>query len=125
MGNAQSWSVQAQGQRQEPAQDLVNPESQEFPKETRTGEWFAVGDANKHVVPPSIIPPPSIPAPPRASKARRVTVRMVGVLAIGATLACLVRVATYAPARQAILRWGSFGKAAHSSLPVNEASRVR
>jgi len=86
---------------------------QEFPKETRTGEWFAVGDANLHPVQPSIAPPPSMPAPPRASKARRFTVRAIGILAIAGTLAGLIRVATYPPARQAILRWGFFGRTVH------------
>jgi hypothetical protein len=126
MGNAPSSPVRAQSERPEPVLDLVNGKNQEFPKETRTGEWFAVGDANLHVVPPSIIPPPSIPAPPPVSRARRAAVRLVGILAIGGTLAGLVRVATYAPAREAILRWGSFGKAAHLELPTNNtASRVR
>jgi hypothetical protein len=83
---------------------------QDFAKETKTGEWFAVGDANLHVVPPSIMPPPSIPAPP-PPRARRIFVRLVGGLAIAGTLACLIRIATYAPARQAMMRWGSFGKA--------------
>jgi hypothetical protein len=96
----------------EPVVDLTNPRNQEFPKETRTGEWFAAGDANLHPVQPSIAPPPSIPAP-RASPARRITVRIIGILAIAGTLAGLVRVATYPPARQAILRWGFFGRTLH------------
>ncbi|HKQ70837.1 MAG TPA: hypothetical protein VJT73_15930 [Polyangiaceae bacterium] len=77
----------------------------------RTGEWFAVGDASEHPAPPSIAPGPlsEAPQPPRA---RRVLVRVVGCLAIAGTLACLVRVATHAPARQAILQWGSFGQGA-------------
>jgi hypothetical protein len=78
--------------------------------ETRTGEWFAAGDANLHQVPPSIIPPPSLPAPPPRT-ARRVFVRVVGFVTIMATLSILIRIATYAPAREAILRWGSFGRA--------------
>jgi hypothetical protein len=123
MGNAPSWPVRANhGEQagQDSTVDLTKPKSSQFPKDSGTGEWFAVGDANLHRVPPSIIPPPSIP-PPRASRARRITVRLVGILAIGGTLACLVRVATYPPARQAILRWGSFGRAAHSGLPAGQA----
>jgi hypothetical protein len=124
MGNAPSWQV-ANSQNgpagQEPIIDLTNPKSRDFPKETGTGEWFAVGDANLHTVPPSIMPPPSIPAP-RASRARRIIVRMVGFLAIAGTLAGLVRVATYPPARQAILRWGSFGRVTHAEVPVNSAA---
>ena len=80
---------------------------------TGTGEWFAVGDANLHVVPPSIAPPPSIPAP-AAPKGRRIFVRLVGLLTIAGTVFVLFRVATYPPARRAILRWGSFGKADHA-----------
>jgi hypothetical protein len=128
MGNASTWPVSTSHREetmQEQVVDLTNPKSQQFPKETRTGEWFAAGDENLHVVPPSLIPPPSLP-PPRASRARRITVRLVGFLAIAGTLACLIRIGTYPPARQAILRWGSFGRATHSELPIGAgAARAR
>jgi hypothetical protein len=35
---------------------------------------------------------------------------MIGCLLIGGTMACVVRLATHAPARQAILQWGFFGQ---------------
>ena len=76
-----------------------------FAQGTKTGDWFAIGEVNHN---PSVAPPPPLDAP-RVSSARRRFVRVVGCLLIGSTLACLVRLATHAPARQAILRWGLFG----------------
>jgi hypothetical protein len=76
-----------------------------FAEGTKTGDWFAIGDVNHN---PSVAPPP-LSTVSRVSPARRTFVRAIGCLLIGGTLACLVRLATHAPARQAILRWGLFG----------------
>jgi hypothetical protein len=74
-----------------------------FSEGTRTGNWFAIGDVNQD-------PPLDLPPAPTASRARRTFVRVLGFLIIGGTVACLVRLATHAPARRAILRWGLFGQ---------------
>jgi hypothetical protein len=74
-----------------------------FAEGTRTGDWFAIGDVNQD-------PPLDVPPAPTASRSRRILVRVLGGLIIGGTVACLVRLATHAPARQAILRWGLFGQ---------------
>jgi hypothetical protein len=78
-----------------------------FAEGTRTGDWFAVGEVN---APHSMAPPPPSEMP-RVSSARRAFVRVLGCLLICGTLAVLVRLATHAPARRAILRWGLFGRA--------------
>jgi len=77
-----------------------------FAEGTRTGDWFAIGEVNQDAS-LDLAPPSDMPV---ASRARRIFVRVVGFLIIAGTVACLVRVATYAPARQAILRWGFFGQ---------------
>jgi hypothetical protein len=77
-----------------------------FAEGTRTGDWFAIGEVDVHR---SVAPPPPVDVP-RVSGARRTFVRVLGSLLILATLAILVRLATHAPARQAILRWGLFGQ---------------
>jgi hypothetical protein len=76
-----------------------------FEEGTRTGNWFAMGEMARD---------PSAELPLRderqVSTVRRRTVRVIGCLLIGGTLACVVRLATHAPARQAILKWGFFGQ---------------
>jgi hypothetical protein len=74
-----------------------------FAEGTRTGDWFAIGEVNQD-------PELDLPPAPTASRARRTVVRILGCLIIGGTVACLVRLATHAPARQAILSWGLFGQ---------------
>jgi hypothetical protein len=75
-----------------------------FAEGTRTGDWFAMGDVNQD---PSL----ELAAAdlPRTSRARRTFVRVLGCLIIAGTVACLVRLATHARVRQAILNWGFFG----------------
>jgi hypothetical protein len=71
----------------------------------RTGEWFAIGEA-----PPDSSPVvDSPPGEPRALPRRNVA-RVAGLVMIAATVVCLVRLATHAPARREILRWTSFGQ---------------
>jgi hypothetical protein len=77
-----------------------------FAEGTRTGDWFAIGEVN---TPQSVAPPPPVDLP-QGSRVRRTFVRVFGSLLILVTLAILVRLATHAPARQAILRWGLFGQ---------------
>jgi hypothetical protein len=86
--------------------DSGHAQSGLFAEGTRTGDWFAVGDVHPEIAPPSIAPPPL----PAAGRSRRNLARLVGIVAIAGTLACLVRFATYAPVRRAILQWGFFGK---------------
>jgi len=72
----------------------------------RTGEWFAIGEAPPDSSPVVVSPP----GEPRALPARRNVARVVGCVMIAATVVCLVRLATHAPARREILRWTSFGQ---------------
>jgi hypothetical protein len=81
-------------------------EGASFAEGTRTGEWFAIGDSQPA---PSVAPPPPVDVP-RVSGARRTFVRVLGCLLIGSTLAFVGLLATHAPARRAILRWGLFGQ---------------
>ena len=76
-----------------------------FAEGTRTGEWFAIGDATQDP-----LLHPSSPDVRGGSNMRRNIVRAIGCFLIGGTIACVVRLATHAPARQAILRWGLFGQ---------------
>jgi hypothetical protein len=78
-----------------------------IPEGIRTGDWFAVGDANQHRVPVSLAPPPAI-AP--SSKVRRILVRAIGFIAIAGTIFFVARLAMQAPARRAMLSWGLFGQ---------------
>jgi hypothetical protein len=87
-----------------------------FAEGTRTGDWFAIGEVRQDES-LDLAPPTEMAT---ASRTRRTLVRVVGCLIIGGTVACLVRVATYAPARQAILRWGFFG---HSERILPSATR--
>jgi hypothetical protein len=76
-----------------------------FAEGTRTGNWFAMGDVSHEAqldLPPSDVR--------QVSKVRRTIVRVIGLFLIAATVACVVRLATHAPARRAILRWGFFGQ---------------
>ena len=40
----------------------------------------------------------------------RILYPILAILILAATVACLVRIATYAPARHAIAHWGFFGQ---------------
>jgi len=76
-----------------------------FAEGTRTGNWLAMGDVEQD---PWLDLPPSEVR--QVSTLRRTTVRVIGCLLIGSTIACVVRLATHPPARRAILRWGFFGQ---------------
>ena len=85
----------------------VSPElpASAFAEGTRTGNWFAMGDVSHDAQ--LDLPPPDVR---RGSSLRRTIVRVIGFLLIAGTVACVVRLATHAPARRAILRWGFFGQ---------------
>ena len=76
-----------------------------FAEGTRTGNWFALGEVAQD-------PLLELAASDvrQVSTVRRRVVRVIGCLLIAGTMACVVRLATHAPARQAILRWGFFGQ---------------
>jgi hypothetical protein len=76
-----------------------------FAEGTRTGNWFAMGDVAHD--PLLDVPPSDVRQVPTL---RRTIVRVIGCLLIGGTVACVVRLATHPPAREAILRWGFFGQ---------------
>jgi hypothetical protein len=76
-----------------------------FAEGTRTGNWFAMGEVPHDA--PLDLPPSDVR---QVSSSRRTIVRVIGFLLIAGTVACVVRLATHAPARQAILRWGFFGQ---------------
>ena len=91
--------------------DMADSQTAAFPTETGTGKWFAVGEINEESGAISVAPGTLA----EASGPRRTIVRLVGSVAIVATLSCLVQIVTYAPARQAILQWGSFGRSGHQA----------
>jgi len=104
---AASSSSAAQTSIAEPVFDLRPRQESGFLEGTRTGDWLAMGDVQETPLSPTVPPPLPLTV---ASGPRRVFVRVVGALTIAATLFILVRVATNVTARQAILRWGSFGQ---------------
>jgi hypothetical protein len=97
----------------EPMFELRDRQSAAFQAGTRTGDWFAVGDVHPEILPPPSLPPPSDDDAHRASNVRRIIARLVGCVAIAGTLACLVLLASRPQFRQAVLRWGSFGRTDH------------
>jgi hypothetical protein len=101
-----SFPFDQHGAHVEPTLDLANPQPAAFSAETGTGKWFAVGQVNEEPGAPLLAPETEVVA----SGPRRTIVRLVGSVAIVATLACLVQIITYAPARREILQWGSFGR---------------
>jgi len=93
----------------EPVFDLSRAKPSESPTGTTTDEWFAVGDTSGSLATPSFESVAPVPVR-RSSPRRRLLVRLVGCLAIGGTVGCLVRLAAHAPFRHAILDWGLFGQ---------------
>jgi len=108
----------------EPAFELIGAQPPDPSAGTRTDEWFAIGDRSHLSEPPSVEPPHSIAAP-RGSSRRRQLVRLVGCLAIGGTVGCLIRLGAQASFRHAILDWGLFGQSdrLYSSHHVGSISR--
>jgi hypothetical protein len=88
--------------------DIDNAQSASFSAGTRSGAWFAMGDAHPEMALPSLQPPPSSNAV-RGSEARRSTARLVAWVVMAGMSACLVVFGARKSVRRALLEWGSFG----------------